>query len=174
MTYEIIDNYLSKKDFEHIKNILFPQNLKSENNFTWNYQKGIVRNPDINPTGYEKYDWMYTRLLQSSDNELKFDKHYSIAKSILQKLNPKKILIVRCNLLVPTHYHVHHEFHVDRNSHHKVALYYVTTNNGFTILKNQSKINCIENRILLFDGNIDHCSVTSTDFPRCVFNINYQ
>ena len=111
--------------------------------------------------------------LYSSNNGLKFDKHYDVIKPILKKLNPKKVFDIRANLLVPTPHHIYHEFHTDRSVPHKVALFYVTTCNGFTILKNQPKINCLENRMLLFDGFIEHHSVTSTDFPRCVFNINY-
>jgi len=173
MTFEILDNYLSQEDLEYIKNTLFPQDLTSKDNFQWNYHKGIVRDPDLGPTGYEEYDWMYNRSLYSSGNGLKFDKHYGIIKPILAKLNPKKVFDIRVNLLVPTPHHIYHEFHTDRSVPHKVALFYVTTNNGFTILKDQPKINCLENRMLLFDGSIEHHSVTSTDFPRCVFNINY-
>lgn len=173
MSFEILDNYLSKKDFENIKNTLFPQDLTLKDNFAWGYQEGIVRDPDLGPTGYEKYDSMYSRCLYSSDNELVVDRFCNIAIPILKKLNPTKIFVIRANLLVPTPHHIYHEFHTDRKMPHKVALFYVTTNNGFTILKNQPKINCVENRMLLFDGSIEHHSVSSTDFPRSVLNINY-
>jgi hypothetical protein len=173
MSFQILDNYLTKEDLKNIKNILFPQDLTSKDNFQWNYQKGIVRDPDLGPTGYEEYDWMYNRSLYSSEFRLKFDKYYHVVKPILNKLNPKKIFDIRANLLVPTPHHIYHEFHTDRSVPHRVALFYVTTNNGFTILRDQPKINCIENRMLLFNGNIEHHSVTSTDSPRCVLNINY-
>ena len=171
--HKIIDNFLPQEDFLNITNTLFPQDLNNPNNFSWNYHKGIVRDPDLGPTGYEKDDWMYNRSLYSSDNGLKFDKHYSIVKPILNKLNIKKLFDVRANLLVLTKEHIYHEFHTDRNVPHTVALFYVTTCNGFTILKDTAKVNCLQNRMLLFDGSIEHHSVTSTDHPRCVININY-
>ena len=174
MAFEILDNYLSQKDFDYIKDILFPQNLTSKDNFQWNHHKGIVRDPDLGPTGYEEYDWMYNRSLYSSNNGLKFDKHYDVIKPILKKLNPKKVFDIRANLLVPTPQHIYHEFHTDRSVPHRVALFYVTTNNGFTILKDTAKVECIENTMLLFDGSIEHHSVTSTDIPRCVININFN
>ena len=173
MTFEIIDNYLLQKDFENIFYTFFPENLNNPNNFTWNYQKGIVRDPDLGPTGYEEYDWMYVRQLYSSDNGLRFDKFYSIVKPIVDKLKVKKLFDIRANLLVPTETHIYHEFHTDRKVPHKVALFYITDCNGFTILKDITKVNCNQNRMLLFDGDIEHHSVTSTDFPRCVININY-
>lgn len=173
MTFEIIDNFLPQEELEKIKNILFPKEESSFGNFIWNYQKGIVRDPKLGPTGYEEHDWIYVRSLYSTDNGLRFDKHYSVAKPIIDKLNSKKIFDIRANLLVPTPHHIYHEFHTDRNVPHKVSIFYVTTNNGFTILKNNPKVDCVENRMLIFDGNIEHHSVTSTDFPRCVFNINF-
>ena len=172
--HKIIDNFLPQEDFLNITNTFFPQDLNNPNNFSWNYHKGIVRDPDLGPTGYEKDDWMYNRSLYSSDNGLEFDKHYSIVKPILNKLNIKKLFDVRANLLVLTKEHIYHEFHTDRNVPHTVALFYVTTCNGFTILKDTAKVNCLQNRMLLFDGSIEHHSVTSTDHPRCVININYE
>jgi len=174
MTYKIIDNFLSEEDFVSIQSTFFPQDLSNPNNFTWNYQKGIVRDPDLGPTGYEEHDWIYVRSLYSTDNGLKFDRFYPIIKPILNKLNHKKLFDIRANLLVPTKTHIHHEFHTDRKVPHKVALFYVTTCNGFTILKDIAKVECVKNRMLLFDGDIEHHSVTSTDFPRCVVNTNYS
>ena len=171
--YEIVDNFLSQENFLNIINTFFPKDLKDPNNFSWNYHKGIVRDPDLGPTGYEDHDWMYNRSLYSSDNGLKFDKHYSIVKPIVDKLKVRKLFDVRANLLVPTKEHIYHEFHTDRNVPHTVALFYVTDCNGFTILKDTAKVDCIQNRMLLFDGSIEHHSVTSTDEPRCVININY-
>jgi hypothetical protein len=164
MTYEIIDNFLEKEDFEHIIKTFFPEDLKNPNNFAWTYQKGIVRDPELGPTGYEENDWIYVHPLYSSDNGLKFDKYYSIVKPIINKLKIKQLFDIRANILVPTQEHIYHEFHTDRKVSHQVALFYVTTSN---------KVDCVNNRMLLFDGSIEHHSVTSTDSPRCVININY-
>lgn len=171
--HEVVDNFLDEVNFKKINSIFFPEDLSNPSNFTWIYQKGIVRDPDLGPTGYEEHDWMYVHQLYSSDNGLKFDKYYFLIKPILNQLNVKKLFDVRANLLVPTKEHVFHEFHVDRKVSHQVALFYITTCNGFTILKDTAKVDCISNRMLLFDGSIEHHSVTSTDHPRCVININY-
>ena len=174
MKFEIIDNFLEKEDFDRIIQTFFPKDLKNPNNFVWNYVKGIVRDPELGPTGYEENDWMYNKPLYSTENGLRFDKHYSIVKPIIKKLKSKKLFDVRANLLVPTEAHIYHEFHTDRKIPHSVALFYVTNCNGFTILKDTAKVDCVPNRMLLFDGSIEHHSVTSTDNPRCVININYE
>lgn len=173
MTFEIIDNFLEKENFDLIKNTFFPKDITNPNNFAWHYQKGIVRDPDLGPTGYEDHDWMYVHPLYSTDNGLKFDKYYSLVKPILNKLKIKRLFDIRANLLVPTKEHIYHEFHTDRKVPHQVALFYMTTCDGFTVLKDTTVVECLENRMLLFDGSIEHHSVTSIDYPRCVININY-
>ena len=172
--HKIIDNFLSQKDFLNIVNTFFPQDLNNPNNFTWTYQKGIVRDPEKGPTGYEEHDWIYVHPFYSSDNGLKYDKFYPVVKPIIDKLKIKKLFDVRAYLLVPTKKHIYHEFHTDRRVPHKVAVFYMTTNNGFTILKDTAKVECKQNRMLLFDGSIEHHSVTSTDEPRCIINLNFN
>ena len=173
MKFEIIDNFLEKEDFENIKKTFFPDDLKNPKNFVWYYTKGIVRDPEQGRTGYERDDWMYSHAFYSSDDGLRYDKHYPIVKPIINKLKVKKLFDVRANILVPTKKHIHHELHTDRNVPHTVALFYVTDCNGFTILKDTAKVECVKNRMLLFDGSIEHHSVTSTDDPRCVINTNF-
>ena len=175
MTFEIIDDFLEKEDLDYITNTFFSKDLNNSKNFAWTYVKGIVRDPDNGPTGYEEHDWMYNKpFFTSEHNQLKYDRHYPVVKSIINKLKIKKLLNVRANLLVPTKEHICHEFHTDLNVPHKVALFYVTENNGWTVLKDIAKVECVKNRMLLFDGLIDHHSVSSTDNVRCVININYN
>ena len=178
MTFEIIDDFLEKENLDYIIDTFFPKdpgNSNDSNKFCWSYVKGIVRNPDDGPTGYEEHDWMYNKPLYTSENDqLKYDRHYPIVKPILKKLSIKKLFDIRANLLVPTKEHIYHEFHTDRNIPHKVALFYVTDCNGWTVLKDTAKVECVKNRMLLFDGSIEHHSVTSTDEARCVININYN
>lgn len=174
MAFEIIDDFLEKEDLDYIINSFFPKDPNNANNFAWHYHKGIVRDPELGPTGYEEHDWMYNRAMYSLDDGLNIDKHYPIVKSLINKLNIKKLFVVRANLLVPTKEHIYHEFHTDTDVPHKVALFYVTDCNGWTVLKDTAKVECIKNRILIFDGSIEHRSVSSTDDIRCVININFN
>lgn len=171
MNYKIIDNFLNKEDFYTIKKIFFPEN-QHQIKLPWHYSYGIVRNPELRPTGYEEHDWMYSHSFLSH-NPKKESEYINLIQPIFKKLNTSSIIDARANLLVPTKNHIHHEDHVDRNTFHKVALFYITKNNGFTVLKNIANINCVENRMVIFDGSIYHHSVTSTDDVRCVININY-
>jgi hypothetical protein len=169
--YIIIDNFLEKNLFLKLKNIFFPKSINQEK-LPWSYQNGIVRNPELGATNYKEYDWMYVHSFMNSQIKEESDFIYLI-KPIFEKLNSAKIIDARANLLIPTKKQIYHENHVDRKIPHNVALFYVTTNNGFTLLNDNKKIECLENRILIFDGSIYHRSVSSTDRVRCVININY-
>jgi hypothetical protein len=103
--------------------------MKMTENLPWSYNQGIVRDPDLSPTGYEEHDWMYSHSFISSETKKKSEFLYLISP-IFDKLNASEIIDARANLLVSTESHIHHEDHIDRKTSHQVALFYVTTNNG--------------------------------------------
>jgi len=54
------------------------------------------------------------------------------------------------------------------------AIFHLTTTNGKTVFKNGIEINGIENRLIIFDSNLEHTGYTCTDKEeRIVMNINY-
>lgn len=169
--YTIIDNFLEDNDFSFLRNTFFPKD-KNQKALPWNYLKGIVRDPELGPTGYEENDWMYSHSFIEMQPQKRSEYVY-LLDALINKLHASNILDIRSNLIMPTSKHIHHEDHIDRKTFHKVAIFYVTTNNGFTSLKNIVEVKCVENRMLIFDGSIYHHSVTSTDEIRCVININF-
>ena len=57
---------------------------------------------------------------------------------------------------------------------HCGLIFYLNTNNGFTILDDGTKIESVENRALFFDPSKRHCSTTCTDsIFRSIIIINY-
>ena len=64
--------------------------------------------------------------------------------------------------------------HIDTEYSHKAAILSINTCDGYTKLKDGTKIDSIENRILLFDASKPHTPSTTTDQPvRINININY-
>jgi len=63
--------------------------------------------------------------------------------------------------------------HVDYNDV-TTAIFYINTNNGWTNFKNGDKVESVENRLVIFDSNLEHEGVTCTDeIRRLVINFNY-
>jgi len=102
-----------------------------------------------------------------------FDQH------IFQKLNYKTLYRAKVNLTTFTPEPVISEWHIDDvNKDHKVAIFYVNDNNGYTEIFDGEKnynIASKRNRLVKFDCNFEHRSVGHTDEKaRVVININYE
>lgn len=64
--------------------------------------------------------------------------------------------------------------HTDFECDCMTSIFYVNTNNGYTLFKNNQKVKSIENRMVIFKSSEIHSSVTCTDSKvRCVINFNF-
>ena len=93
---------------------------------------------------------------------------------LLYRLPIKKLLRARVNCYPKSCKIIYNKLHTDDDFLHKVALFSVNTNNGFTYFENKTKIKSKENQMILFPGHIKHCSVMQRDTNlRINININY-
>lgn len=86
-----------------------------------------------------------------------------VINPLIEKIGPVAVNRVKANLYPNTNEDVQHGLHQDLDVPHKGALFYVNTNNGFTVLEDGTKIESIENRVLFFDPSKLHCSASCTD-----------
>ena len=158
---KIIDNYLQKPIFKNIENVLMG------GNFPWYYSSSVAYAKDVNDYFY--YHFLY------NDNHQTSDYFNAIALPLLGNLKFKKILRIKVNAYQKKSKIVEHAFHVDKQEPHKVALFSVNTNNGYTLFKNGKKVESKANRAILFDGNEEHKSSSQTNTNvRVNININYE
>jgi hypothetical protein len=159
MKYKIIDNFLEKEEFIKIKNMML------NNNFPWYYNNSVSYK--------DKQDGFYFTHSFYCNNQIYSDK-YNLIFPIINKLNIKSIIRAKGNFYSRTFKIQEHGKHVDFKYKHNGFLFYINTNNGFTRLKDGTKIESIENRGLLFDPSIEHNSSTCTNqHGRINININY-
>ena len=90
---------------------------------------------------------------------------------LLRKVEPKALKRIKANLYPRTKELLYHGVHTDFDYDHKAMIYYLNTNNGYTILKDGVKIKSIQNRALFFNPQEEHQSTTCTDL-KCRMNIN--
>ena len=103
---------------------------------------------------------------------------WELVKPIMDKFNVFCILRVKANLvtktLKPVVHGMHTDFAYDTSHQYKTAIMYLNTNNGYTQFESGQKVECVANRIVIFDGNNKHASVTQTDTNfRYVINFNW-
>jgi hypothetical protein len=156
---EIIKNFLDEEDFYKIKSIMF------SNEFPWFFN-------EFQTTGKNDGFFMGHNFYHSHQKNSVY--YNSIIEPILKKLKPNMISEIRANLLFKTNKHIQSDFHLDKTFFCKTAIFYVNTNNGYTLLRDKTKIKAEENKLLIIDSKTYHAAVTQTDVERrVVINFNY-
>ena len=154
---KIIDNFLDENNFKLVKDTF------QTSNFPWYYTPFQVKPGDDS--------FMFCHLFVNDDK-----RHSQFTESMrpfLNKLNIKKLLRIKANLTTKKQEHIKGEMHTDFENC-TTAIWYLNTNNGYTLFDRGDKIPSQENRVVEFDSNLKHCAVDHTDTKyRIVINFNY-
>ena len=155
---EVYNNFLSDSVFKDIKNVV------TGSEFPWFYIPSITTDNDELYFGAER-DYMFLHMMWWNDKVMSnfFPK---IAMPLIGNLKYDYLWRVKINAYPQKEKPRIHKFHiddVDNKTTSKVALFSINTNNGYTEFEDGRKFDSIENRLILFDGNLKHRSVTQTD-----------
>ena len=159
---QIVQKFIQQKEvFENIRRSVM------DPNFPWFYSGTTASLYD--KSDYLFYHWLYQDGHQISD-------HFnSVLVPLLGRLNLNSLIRCKVNLYTKKTKHIKTAFHTDSPEPHKVALFSINTNNGYTLFKNKDTAPSVENNMVLFDGQTEHCSVAQTDeHVRINININYR
>ena len=162
---KIEDNFLDQEKFDELQNFIMG------NEFPWHYNDAI----DFQDDG--KFQFVHVFM----NNPGFTNSTISQVSPIIEKICPFAIKIIKANLLTKTSNIVKNIFHSDL--HHGPAkkvkqwttsIFYVNTNNGYTIFEDGTKVESIENRFITFPANVKHTGTSCTDEKtRVVINFNY-
>ena len=154
------------KDCLHSDTLKFIKSEMTSGNFSWYYS--CVTYP-------KDPGFVFTHKFYDIDGGIKSGRFNDLIIPILGNIKYKVLRRIKANCYTKNENHIKHEFHIDDKIKHKVALFTVNTNNGYTEFENGEKIPSIENTLALFDGNVKHRSVVQTDENlRINININYD
>jgi hypothetical protein len=158
--FEVIDNLLSESDLREIQKIMMSRE------FPW-----FVNN-EVTTSGVRRgYDFYMTHLFFF--NYMRNSPYFYLILPILNFLQPSAVARIKGNFYPNQNKLFEHEMHIDDDSS-KGALFYINTNDGYTKLQDGTKIKSIENRLLIFDSFLPHCSTNCTnDYGRYNINFNY-
>ncbi len=167
---EIIDNFLPEELHTIIKNTMMGSD------FPWFLLKYKVGEGLIEETPLEdsRIDFQFTHSFYKNFSP---QSHmFNLLVPLLDKLKPSALIRVKGNLTVYSEKNLDYHYHIDTEEHVqcKTAIYYVNTTNGPTKFETGEIVDCVENRIVIFDNRIRHTGTTCTDEKtRCVLNFNY-
>lgn len=171
MDINIIDNFLDRDEFHKLQNqILFPD-ANGQLHMEWQAMPRINNYDD--PAGH----FQFIHMFYDDDSPQGIRTEYILP--IMRKIpNTLSLMRIKANLLTRTEEHVMHGYHIDyegtQGLPHKTAIFYCNNTNGWTQFKNGKKVECVANRMVIFDGQLEHSSVSQTDdIFRVVINFNY-
>jgi len=156
---KIIDDFLPKKDF------LFIKNYMSSFDFPWYYNNQKV---------YENDNYFQFSHIFLNENGINSDRFF-LLEPVFKIINPKKLFRIKANCTPKSNEIITYGFHTDSDVKNGLTgILYLNSNNGYTLFKNNNKINSIENRFIVFKNNIEHTGTSCTDENvRFVINFNY-
>ena len=165
MKIEVSDNFIKEKNiFKGMKDLLM------SNDFPYYYNNTVGDKEDTS-------DFYFSHRLYDN-NQQTSDFFNKIVPPILDRLEFEKLYRAKVNCYTKKHKHIPTKMHTDLKVNkvplqHTVALFSINNNNGYTFFENGDKVLSKENQLILFNGDIKHCSVAQTDKSiRINININ--
>jgi len=153
------DNFLDKKEFNKIKEVFFSENIP------WSFGK-VVPDLESSVSDIDNFQFSYTILPESP--------FYECLIPLFDKMNMDAHFRLKVNLNPRASKIFEHGYHTDLPIVSNTALFYLNTNDGYTAFETGTKVDSIENRLVIFDSFIKHTGTSCTNEKvRMVLNINY-
>jgi len=161
---KIIHNCLSPNDLKPLQDTL------TSKDFPWFYREAEVKK--------ETDSEYFTHSFYHTPNTLR-SKWYELIVPILEKIKGTSLIWARANLLINKSNPIRSALHRDiGSSKGTTAIFYVNSNNGFTLLKTDKgdvKSSSEENKLIIFNSQTLHQSVRQTDTnQRITLNFNFK
>ena len=174
MTYDVIDNFLPEYQFKQLQTAILSWK------FPWYYNDMILPEHIGKELMHQYIHVLYnlnppwhggTQYLENSDMIINI---LELCGSIL---GATRLHRIKANTRLKTLFHRGAGYHVDipNCSNLTTSILYMNTNNGYTKFKKGGKVKSVENRMVIFDGNVEHQGYSCTDkLTRVLINFNYE
>ena len=163
-SFKIIDNFLPENIFSELKEFLHSSRVP----WYWNLKETLK---STNKMGWFNFCFYNN----DKPDHLSFHSHIL---PIMKSLGYKKLIQIRANLTFTWDNPPTVGWHTDYTYEDlKTAILYFNSCNGSTLLKTKEKtinINAVENRLLIFDGSLEHMPLYGDNYTRrIVVNFNW-
>ena len=162
---QIYDNFLETTLFKPIQEIM------TGPNFNWVYNDKIIdRNDDV---------FQFTHLFFRGAKQAGWSPQTININPVLNAIAPRAWTRIKVNLGTRDPKHTMGGWHTDAkvgelSENITTAIFYMNTNNGYTLLETEEKIESVENRLVVFPCDMLHTGVSQTDTKiRVTLNFNF-
>ena len=173
---KIEDNFLEQKVFDEL------QTLMMGKNFTWYFrsryyaqqqEEEVVKEEDV----LDQFQFTHTFY----DAGAQRSSYMEQVQCFLELLSVLSIGRIRANLNTRLPTFIKNPFHSDmenileeKQKQWTTSIFYVNTNNGYTLFEDGTKVESVANRMLIFPAHMKHTGTSCTDQQiRIVINFNY-
>ena len=155
---ETISNFLSADAHAYLHEAMCGPGFSDK--FYWLFRPKITN--QVNPQNDE---FFFGHTLYQADGHATHTSPFyeRLAIPILGAFKIEWIFRIKCNLYTNTGRQQKHEFHRDVDFDHKVLIYSVNTNDGYTEFEDGETAKSVANQAYIFNGKRRHRSVTQTD-----------
>ena len=164
--YQVIDDFLDPDEFKELQ-----KNTIYNTHFPWFYNEGIAsltNTPSL-------WDFQFVHSFYS--DSLGQSPELKNLTALIEKINPSRVYRIKANLNPITDVTRQSGWHTDFGDELvcTTAVFYLNKNNGYTVFKNNERVESVPNRLLMFDSRLEHAGTSCTDSNfRSVINLNYS
>ena len=170
--YEVIDNFLDEEYFDSLVTLFTDKEKTGNMEMPWFFQSSVSY-----PKKHKNWvveDKLFYMIHMIYDKNAPASSFYSKMIPLFMKLESRCLMRVKANLYPNTHILHEHPMHTDYDFSHSSGILSLNTCDGYTKLKDGTKIDSVANRVLLFDASEEHCSTTTTNVAaRININMNF-
>ena len=162
---QVRDNFLTHTEYEALYNVFGDQDVN------W-YYNDFINSPMDDDSDY---NFQFVHPIYHYNKSETKSPYKKLIDPILSKLNVETLLRLKFNMNIRTKEIIESNFHVDLDLNtYKIAIFYLNSNDGYTLFECGRKIESVANRVAIFDGKLKHCGTSCTNQKnRIVLNINY-
>ena len=177
---KIEDNFLGQEKFDEIQCIVNPTPPTTTIPWFFRYRYYAMDDTRENHSRVNELDkFQFTHIFY--DYFKVNSPNFNILSPILHILDPVSITKIRANLLTRLPTLIENTFHTDMENlqeeklkHWTTSIFYVNTNDGYTVFEDGTKVESVANRMVTFPANMKHTGTSCTDKQtRIIINFNY-
>ena len=161
----IQDDFLPEEQFQAIVSAVI-----YNNRFPWFYFGEIVGDQETSDFQFIHNVYYHREGVLSSGLQ--------VLRHVLDILDPLALIRIKINGIVRTDEIIEHTLHRDAdkitNPEWTTSIFYLNTNNGYTLFEDGTKVESVANRMTTFPSNVLHTGTSCTDENmRVCVNFNY-
>ena len=163
----IIDKFLPYEELIKIRDVLYWRE-----DFAYHIHRSVAYSDDVKAN----WNWYGTHMFyqdMAPSSPFWDVLRDTFSERMHEKFNMQCFFRVKGNFYPWTETLKQHPWHTDYTFPHKAALFSINTCDGYTEFEDGTKVESVENRMMLFNPRVKHRSTTTTD-SKGRYNINFN